>query len=163
MKRRHTVQEIKEYIREVLTELRGQEDVAAHFRISLDTMRKRFRQEAGVTLARFIRLVRVDRMKQLLLETDYTCQEIIWHAGFMRDDTGYKVFRALVGVTMLEYRKQCPDQIMPAAPGLSPVSQGAQQPGRPVACEGQRNDGAPEQHAPVSRASDSSIAWRASK
>jgi transcriptional regulator GlxA family with amidase domain len=43
-------------------------------------------------------------MKQLLDSTDMKCLAICLEAGIGREDTGSKLFKAMVGMTMKEYR-----------------------------------------------------------
>jgi signal transduction histidine kinase/DNA-binding response OmpR family regulator/ligand-binding sensor domain-containing protein len=56
--------------------------------------------------ARFIRLVRVDRAKKMLLETELNISEVGYQTGFSTPDYFSKVFRKETGMTPGDYRQQ---------------------------------------------------------
>ncbi|MFI3212555.1 MAG: helix-turn-helix domain-containing protein [Eubacteriales bacterium] len=65
-----------------------------------------FKQETGKGLFEYINLVRVDLSKTLLLNTDYTIQEIAWEVGFDTPQYFSGVFKKIVGITPGNYRLQ---------------------------------------------------------
>ena len=97
-------EKIKRYTRNHVGHIRTIQDVADHFDISGETLRRRFRRAEGVSLSRFITQVRVEKAKALLRETDLLCFEVCFEVGFKREDTGAKVFKRVAGCTMEAWR-----------------------------------------------------------
>ena len=95
---------IKRYIRNHIDHIGTTQDVADHFDVSSETLRRVFRRAEGVGLSRFITRVRVEKAKALLRETDLLCFEICFAVGFTREDTCAKVFKREVGCTMQAWR-----------------------------------------------------------
>ena len=95
---------IKRYIRSHIGHIGTIQDVADHFDVSGETLRRTFRRAEGVGLSRFITQVRVEKAKALLLETNLLCFEICFAVGFTREDTGAKVFKREAGCTMQAWR-----------------------------------------------------------
>ena len=101
-----TAEEIKGCVRQHIHQVRTIRDVADHFDVSGETLRRTFRRAEGVGLSRFITQVRVEKAKALLRETDLLCFEVCFEVGFTREDTGAKVFKRMVGCTMEAWRRQ---------------------------------------------------------
>ncbi len=99
-------EKIKYYIDNHLDHIRKIQDVADHFDMSGETLRRTFRRAEGVGLSRFITQVRVEKAKALLRETDLLCFEVCFAVGFQREDTGAKVFKRVAGCTMEAWRRQ---------------------------------------------------------
>lgn len=78
--------------------------LAAKLEIPVETLRKQFRRREGIPISRFITLMKVEKAKELLAETDKFCFEICFEAGFTREDGGARTFKRVTGMTMLEYR-----------------------------------------------------------
>ena len=81
------------------------DDVAKRMNVSQETMRKTFYRASQINLSEFISKIRVERMKQQLLETDESCKVICMDAG-SRDDAGGRLLKKLTGMTMGEFRKR---------------------------------------------------------
>ena len=58
-----------------------------------------------MSIARFMSVMRIERTKVLLQQTDLQCKEICLAVGFSREDVGAHVFKRLTGLTMEAYRK----------------------------------------------------------
>ncbi len=97
-------EKIRRYVRSHVGHIRTIQDVAHHFEVSSETLRRAFRRAEGVSLSRFITQVRVEKAKALLRETDLLCFEICYAVGFTREDTGAKVFKRETGCTMQAWR-----------------------------------------------------------
>ena len=97
-------EKIKRYIRNRISHIGTNQEVADHFDVSSETLRRRFRRAEGMSLSRFITQVRVEKAKALLRETDLLCFEICFVVGFTREDTGAKVFKRVAGCTMQAWR-----------------------------------------------------------
>lgn len=81
-------------------------DVAACFGASSETVRREFFRTMRIHVHEFIVTAKVEKMKELLLDTKRRCFEICFDVGFRREDTGAKVFKRFTGMSMEEYRKQ---------------------------------------------------------
>ena len=101
-----TAEEVKHYVRQHVHQARTIQDVADHFDLSAETLRRIFRRAEGIGLSRFITQVRVEKAKALLRETDRLCFEVCFAVGFKREDTGAKVFKRVTGCTMEAWRRQ---------------------------------------------------------
>ncbi len=99
-----TAEEIKGCVRQHIHQVRTIQDVANHFDLSGETLRRTIRRAEGVSLSRFITQVRVEKAKALLRETDLLCFEVCFEVGFKREDTGAKVFKRVAGCTMEAWR-----------------------------------------------------------
>jgi len=88
-----------------LTFIEGPACVASLMEMRYHTLRRRFRQETGMSLGRFIAERRVARAQELLRETDLRHYEICYLVGFPSDVTGARTFKRIAGQTMTDYRK----------------------------------------------------------
>jgi AraC-like DNA-binding protein len=95
---------VKKYIHQNICKLHSVSDVATHLNVSPETLRKTFLRETKDTLSQFIMRKRLEFMKKKLRETDHLCFEIIYKAGFRREDSAAKIFHKAVGMTMQQYR-----------------------------------------------------------
>jgi len=59
---------------------------------------------------------RVKKMKDLLVSSDFLCKAVALEAG-MREDSGARLFRRKVGMTMREYRSKHRKKIPPSNRG----------------------------------------------
>lgn len=80
-------------------------DIAAHFGVAEETLRKTFARAEGVPLSDYLRKKRVEVMKHLLETTDVKCYAICRQVGIKREDTGVKLFKRMTGMTMDQYRR----------------------------------------------------------
>ncbi|WP_054023812.1 helix-turn-helix transcriptional regulator [Bacillus sp. FJAT-28004] len=79
--------------------------VAAEFGLSAVQLTRKFKQTFSVNPCEYITTLRIHRIKSLLLESDYTLQEIAVQCGY---DNGYylsRIFSSRVGVSPSDYRK----------------------------------------------------------
>lgn len=97
---------VKRYVRQDIKYVRTVADVASHFRISEETLRKSFRRTGGQPLSEYILGVRLALVKRLLASTELYCFEIVYRAGFRREDSAARTFRSKTGQTMEEYRRR---------------------------------------------------------
>jgi LacI family transcriptional regulator len=80
--------------------------VAESSALSRRTLEKRFRSATGRTILEDIRLVRLERAKQLLVETSYSVSKVASLSGF--GSVGYFIqfFQHRVGKTPRKYRTE---------------------------------------------------------
>lgn len=103
------IDSLEEYIRTNVKEIRGAEHLARWAGCSVETLRKEFWRKEKRTLRDYVLEVRIETAKRLLVETDLPCKEICFEAGFGREDSGAKMFRRKVGMTMDRYRAMSRD------------------------------------------------------
>ncbi len=94
------------YIRDHACDGISVEDVLDHVPLSRTTLDRRFNAAFGRTPKAEIVRVRVERVKQLLRETDYTLIRIADLAGFSHAEYLNVAFKQKVGVTPGKYRAQ---------------------------------------------------------
>lgn len=66
---------------------------------------KHFKQETGVTFSEYLKNVRIDASRRLLINTDKSVAEISELVGYADTTFFHNTFRNIVGCTPLEYRK----------------------------------------------------------
>ena len=79
-------------------------DLADHIAISRRTLHDRFKRVVGCTAYSYIKKARVDRIKELLVETDWTITRIAENMGFTSSDHIATYFRSQVGINPYKYR-----------------------------------------------------------
>lgn len=93
------------FIREHVSEGIDVNDVLERMVVSRSTLERLFRKWLGRTPKEEIRRLRIDRVKQLLLDTDYTLWEIARLAGFQTEPQLIVAFKSLVGQTPGRFRQ----------------------------------------------------------
>ena len=66
-----------------------------------------FKQQTGFSPSLYLRRIRVDRAKELLLETSFTVMEIAVMVGYSSNSTFTRAFHSITGLTPKAYR-ECP-------------------------------------------------------
>ncbi len=94
-----------QFIRNRVGEGINVEDVLAKVEISRSTLERQFYEHLGCTPHEFILRCRIERAKQLLLDTDYPLARIARMAGFRRVGHMITVFRERSGQTPAKYRR----------------------------------------------------------
>ncbi|MBR1758394.1 MAG: helix-turn-helix transcriptional regulator [Lachnospiraceae bacterium] len=67
---------------------------------------KTFTKEVGMTITRYIAMLRCQKAAQMLRDEDLTVQEISHYVGYMDNNYFVKVFKKQYGMTPTEYRKE---------------------------------------------------------
>ena len=80
-------------------------DLAAHARMSVRTFTRRFREETGVSAARWLVQQRVTLARQLLESTDAPVERVAADAGFGTTASLRQHLHAAIGVAPLTYRR----------------------------------------------------------
>lgn len=78
--------------------------LADYMDMGVSTVSKVFKQYCGVGFLEYIHVRRVERIKELLLETDAPLSEIAEHVGFTNDITMIRLFKKKTGITPGKYR-----------------------------------------------------------
>ncbi len=81
-------------------------DVAQYSSLSRRQLERRFQDELGRTPHEQITAIQIDRVKQLLRETDMTLEQIAPKAGYSHKESLSAVFKRETGLTPGEYRAE---------------------------------------------------------
>lgn len=81
------------------------DEIATEVNLSLGYIRQIFRSEKGITLNDYIISCRIDKAKELLLNTDDTAKDISEAVGYYDNRYFYTIFKKKVGMTTDEFRK----------------------------------------------------------
>lgn len=79
-------------------------DVTDYVRISRRSLEWKFRKQLNHSILDEIKMVKIEKIKQLLLETDYTVQQIAFEVGLSTDDNFSRYFRSVAGMSPERYR-----------------------------------------------------------
>ncbi|MHC5540563.1 helix-turn-helix transcriptional regulator, partial [Singulisphaera rosea] len=82
------------------------EDVLEHTAVSRSVLQRRFRKTLGRTIHDAIAGVRIQRVKQLLIETDLALPAVAERAGFTHVEYLIAAFRLATGTTPGAYRRE---------------------------------------------------------
>lgn len=94
----------KRYLADHMAEVDTIADLAEALHLAPETLRKKFRQEEGSSLGRYIMAQKVTRARHLLETTSLTCAEVCYAVGW-RPDSGARRFKRMTGETMTAYRQ----------------------------------------------------------
>jgi len=95
---------IRTWIVNNLDHVKGLNDVAPHFGILGEGLRKVFKRRIGVPFSEYLREQRVLKAQQLLQDTHLTCRQICFAVGFSRVEVGKRAFKRITGSTMNNHR-----------------------------------------------------------
>lgn len=79
-------------------------ELAAQFHTSASNISHLFKNKMGVTLSDYINNLKMDTVKKMLVETDYTISYISQYAGYYHTSNFIKKFKKTEGMTPNEYR-----------------------------------------------------------
>jgi LacI family transcriptional regulator len=94
-----------EFIRLNACEGIGVTEVVAYLKVSRRLAEMRFRKTCGRSMLDEIRTVRLERVKRLVSETDFSIREITDRSGYQTDDHLRRIFKRQFGKTMRECRR----------------------------------------------------------
>lgn len=78
--------------------------VADHFNLSPNNLSQQFKRHLGISPARYITVLKIDRAKELLLKTDLTIKDISTKVGYSDASTFVKNFKSITALTPGQYR-----------------------------------------------------------
>ncbi|WP_105614440.1 AraC family transcriptional regulator [Vallitalea okinawensis] len=81
------------------------DEVAKFANMSSSRFSHLFKERVGISLKRYITLLRVEQAKELLKTTDFTILRIANECGLNNESLLYRTFKKHVGMTPKEYRK----------------------------------------------------------
>ena len=100
------IRNIIRYIREHLTDDLSVETMAKDLYVNRTYLSTKFKKETGYTLTEYIQMQRIDKAKELLLQTDRSILEIATYLGFSSQGYFQNVFKKQTGLTPKEFRNQ---------------------------------------------------------
>lgn len=80
------------------------DDIARHAGMSVRSLTRAFAAEFGVSPMTYLEVLRCDRAKSLLLDTDQPLKHIAYHAGFSSDEQMRRAFKRRFSLSPSEYR-----------------------------------------------------------
>jgi len=95
----------RQYIDEHWAQPFDADAVATAVSSSYSSLAPRFKQETGRTLNDYYQHVKVEHMKELLMDSSLSIQQVLTACGVKARSWGERVFRAKVGMTPSEFRK----------------------------------------------------------
>ena len=100
------IEHVKSYIRSNMEFDLSTSHVAAVFHYNKSYLGRLFKQETGISISEYLGAQRIDCARGYLLKTDMTVLEIAERCGF--SGVGYfnRLFKAAVGVTPTEFRRE---------------------------------------------------------
>ncbi|WP_312641311.1 response regulator [Hydrogenoanaerobacterium sp.] len=97
-------QRIKSYISENYCKDISLDTIADTFNIHKVYLAKIFKKETGQSVNEHIRMLRIERAKELLCRDDTRISDLVGMLGFNNPQTFYNIFKRSVGVSPKEYR-----------------------------------------------------------
>lgn len=79
--------------------------LADYFHMNPSTISLTIKNALGTGFHQYISLLRVNKAKELLLTSDKSINEICTECGFASQQTFYRTFKKITGVTTSEFRK----------------------------------------------------------
>ena len=84
----------------------GLEAVADEFGISANYLSRFFKQETGCTFIQYVTMIRMDRAKELLLNSDMQVKDVVAEVGYIDVANFVRKFKNYEGVTPGQYREK---------------------------------------------------------
>lgn len=100
-----TSDQMAAFIRENYSDKMSAAGVANHFHLSPAYCGRLFKEEQGISIIRYIHMVRIERAKELLTQTDFKIEYIAMQIGYPEVSNFYLQFKRLVDMTPEQYRK----------------------------------------------------------
>ena len=84
----------------------GLEAVADEFGVTANYLSRFFKQETGCTFIQYITMIRMDRAKELLMNSDIPVKDIVTRIGYMDTANFVRKFKNYEGITPGQYREK---------------------------------------------------------
>lgn len=101
-----TIRDAISYIRDHLTENIRIEELCDAVYLSRSRLSALFKEETGVTITEYIRVLKIKKAQEFLSQTDKSPLEISTYLGFSSQSYFQNVFKEVTGMTPGEYRKR---------------------------------------------------------
>lgn len=96
--------QVEEYILEHYTESIQVGEIADHYNINRNHLFRMFKKKHGVSIKSYIMMLKVEKAKQMILNTDMSFSKISRHLGFLNYPTFLRIFKIYTGKAPGEYR-----------------------------------------------------------
>jgi len=80
------------------------DSLAEHLDVSISYLSRFIKKESGLTFSKYVQQLRLERIKEALVETDLPIKDIIQSSGYYDVSNYTRKFKTLVGVTPGQYR-----------------------------------------------------------
>jgi AraC-like DNA-binding protein len=98
-------EQVKEYLLTHAAQPLTLENVARHLRLTGEHLARVFKEEEGMTIFDFLRQVRIERAKSLLMSAQFSVREIADQVGYSSATLFCRNFKRAAGMTPLRYRE----------------------------------------------------------
>jgi AraC-like DNA-binding protein len=105
------VRRIMEYVHENYMQCITIDTIADHIGISYSYLRKLYKESTGQNLSDYLNQLRIQKAKQLLLETNYSVKEIVSMCGYNHERSFFRSFTQLEGVSPSKYKELCKNAV----------------------------------------------------
>jgi two-component system response regulator YesN len=100
------VDKTKEYIYQHLSEEISMEDIANNVHLNADYLTRIFKKEVGVSISKYMINMKIERAKDLLVNTDKSIGEIAVFVGYYNYSSFNRIFTKEVGMSPQEYKNR---------------------------------------------------------
>lgn len=94
------------YVEEHLQEPLGMSEVAGHIHLNPSYFSALFKEQTGFTFSEYVTRSRIQKAKELLLQTRLTIADISEQIGYQTSKYFIKLFKDYEGISPNQYRKQ---------------------------------------------------------
>ncbi|GAA0790799.1 hypothetical protein GCM10008910_00990 [Faecalicatena orotica] len=98
-------QAVSKYISSNITDI-SLEKLCNQFHYQADYYSRLIKKNTGLTYSQYVHALKMDKAKNLLINTEMTVNEILIYLGYQHHSYFYKAFQQEMGMTPSEYRKQ---------------------------------------------------------
>lgn len=102
----YVIEKVKLYLEQHFADKINLQEVADTFAVSRTYLSFLFKQETGVTIWNYLKKVRMEKAKDLLLDTPYKCYEVAQSVGYEDSIHFSKLFKGYYGLNPMEYKKR---------------------------------------------------------
>lgn len=106
--KKHLVEEAKSFMSKALSGHISLERVAWHVNLSEEHLARVFKAETGTTVMNYLRELRIDTAKTMLLSSNESTKTLSKHLGFTSVSVFCRTFKKATGQTPLAYRSSYP-------------------------------------------------------
>jgi len=107
LKKKDVIFEIKQYVVENYDQNISLADLSNRFYLNLHYLSQLFKEKTGQTYLEYVTMVRIERSKELLADTEMKIYEICQKVGYSDTTHFSKVFEKAVGCKPSEFRRRC--------------------------------------------------------
>lgn len=99
-----SLQSVEDYLQENMREIRGLDEIAAHFCITKGYLCTLFKKQTGMTVIGYLNNLRIQEACRLLTDTEASVEQICALCGFRSEVYFYRLFKKMMRETPSGYR-----------------------------------------------------------